>query len=74
MEGKWLQSIYHSPQDDMTQDFDFEAGARFGQVNFLVGYLVANQTERPAWTPGDFFGEKFGAARTPVPGGPTDEG
>jgi hypothetical protein len=61
---KWLTTIYHSPKDDMSQDFDFEEGARVTRMNFLVGYLVAQSRERPTWNEGDFFGEKFG--RTPT--------
>jgi hypothetical protein len=30
------------------------------QVNFLVGYEIANNPQRPRWNPGDFFGETFG--------------
>ena len=60
---KWLTSIYHSPKDDMSQDFDFEEGARVTRMNFLVGYLVAESQERPTWNPGDFFGEKFGRSQ-----------
>jgi hypothetical protein len=55
-----LQAIYHTPKDDFRQSLDFEAGAKLAQVNFLVGYQVANDASRPAWNPGDFFGEKFG--------------
>ncbi len=57
---QWLQSRYHTPKDDVNQPMDLNAAVKFAQVNFLVGYAVANQTARPAWTPGDFFGEKFG--------------
>jgi Zn-dependent M28 family amino/carboxypeptidase len=57
---EWLTTIYHSPKDDMSQDFDFAEGARYTRLYFLVGYLAANQPERPTWNPGDFFGEKFG--------------
>jgi hypothetical protein len=54
---KWRQTIYHKPQDDMSQPFDFESGAKYARYNFFLGYLVAQKTEKPAWNPGDFFGE-----------------
>ena len=54
---KWLQTTYHHPNDDMSQMFDFEAGAQFVRLNFLVSYLVAQDAEAPRWKPGDFFGE-----------------
>jgi hypothetical protein len=37
-----------------------DAGARFAQVNFMVGLDVANADERPRWNSGDFFGNEFG--------------
>jgi len=56
----WFKTIYHKPKDDMSQPFDFESGAKFARFNFLLGYLVAQQNERPIWNPGDFFGEHYG--------------
>jgi peptidase M28-like protein len=61
----WRREIYHSPQDDLSQPLDFESLAKFARVNFLVGYLVANRTRKPAWNPGDFFGAHFAAAARP---------
>lgn len=55
----FLANRYHQPQDDMNQAFDFQSGARFARCAFLVGYLVAEKTEKPAWNSGDFFGEKY---------------
>ncbi|GAB3985294.1 M20/M25/M40 family metallo-hydrolase [Spirosoma daeguense] len=56
----WRATIYHSPQDDMNQPFDFNAAAKHAQLQFLVGYLTAQSDQRPTWNNGDFFGEKFG--------------
>jgi hypothetical protein len=56
----WVATRYHKPQDDMNQPFDFESGAKFARYSFLVGYLIAQKNERPAWNPGDFFGEHYG--------------
>lgn len=60
---KWRAATYHKPQDDTSGVFDFEAGRKYVQLNFLIGYLVAQQTQRPTWNPGDFFGRPVGAAR-----------
>ena len=57
---KWRQTTYHKPQDDMNQRFDFESGAKYARFNFFLGYLIAQKTEKPAWNPGDFFGEHYG--------------
>lgn len=57
---KWRKTVYHTPQDDMNQPFNFVSGAKYAQYNFLLGYLVAQKTERPTWNPGDFFGDHYG--------------
>ena len=57
---QWSQSRLHTPGDDMDQTLDFSSFMQLAQLNFLIGYQVANETARPAWNPGDFFGEKFG--------------
>jgi Zn-dependent M28 family amino/carboxypeptidase len=57
---EWLRTRYHTPQDDVDQPMNFEAGARHAQLSFLVGLETANAEERPAWKAGDFFGKTFG--------------
>jgi len=49
---KWRQTIYHKPQDDMNQPFDFDSGAKFARCGFLLGYVVAQRNEKPTWNPG----------------------
>ena len=56
----WRSTTYHTPRDDMTQAFDFNAAATHVKLNFLTGYLIADEPERPEWNEGDFFGGKFG--------------
>ena len=58
----YRRDVYHKPNDDMSQSFDFEAGAAHARINFLTGWQVAQETARPSWNPGDFFGGLFGAA------------
>jgi hypothetical protein len=59
----WDNNFYHSPQDDMQQPgLDFEAAAALTRVGFLCGLYIAQQTERPRWNPGDFFGATFASA------------
>ena len=58
---KWEQTRYHHPGDDMNQPgLLFEEAAKFARYSFLCGYLVGNETQRPAWNKGDFFGERYG--------------
>jgi hypothetical protein len=60
---EWLATRYHTPQDDLGQPMDFEAGAKHAQLGFLVGLEIANADERPAWKKGDFFERTFGRKR-----------
>ena len=55
----WTTTIYHTPKDNMSQNFDFVSGVEGAQLNFLVGYEVAQQANRPRWNKGDFFGTTF---------------
>lgn len=56
----YRQNVYHTPFDEPDQGFDFEAGAAHARINFLTGYLIAQDVERPTWNEGDFFGGLFG--------------
>lgn len=56
----YVRLHYHAPSDDMSQQFDFDASVEFMQINFLVGYDVAQAPERPTWNMNDFFGRTFG--------------
>jgi Zn-dependent M28 family amino/carboxypeptidase len=58
----YRRDVYHKPNDDMSQAFDFDAGAQHARLNFLTGWMVAQETARPAWNAGDFFGGLFGRA------------
>ncbi|HEY6899370.1 MAG TPA: M28 family metallopeptidase [Puia sp.] len=56
----WRSTTYHTPKDDMNQPFDFDAAATHVRFNFLIGLLVGENTTRPSWNKGDFFGGRFG--------------
>jgi hypothetical protein len=58
-----IATRYHAPSDDMSQPFNFDATVQFMQMDFLVGYDVAQDPRRPAWKPGDFFGETFASKK-----------
>jgi len=51
----WRAKYYHKPQDDINGVFDFEAGKKYAQLNFLIGYLVAQDAKKPVWNTGDIF-------------------
>lgn len=58
--GHWRTDHYHSPNDDMSQPFDWPSGARFASMAFWATWLVADTQQSPRWNPGDFFGGRFG--------------
>lgn len=58
MVAKWRAKYYHKPQDDINGIFDFDAGKKYAQLNFLIGYLVAQGAARPVWNDGDIFSTK----------------
>ena len=59
--AKWEEERYHQPSDDMYQpNLDFAQAAKFARFNPLVGYMVAQASERPTWKKADFFGEHYG--------------
>jgi hypothetical protein len=57
---EWVATRYHAPSDDMNQPMNLDASVQFMQIDFLVGYDVAQDPKRPEWKAGDFFGETFG--------------
>jgi Zn-dependent M28 family amino/carboxypeptidase len=59
---KWkafLAKTYHSPKDDMSQPIDWESGARYARLNYLVSRELADAPQRPLWYKGDYFGDTF---------------
>jgi len=57
----WEETRYHQPQDDMDQPgLDFDAAAKYARFVFLCGWLITEDSQRPTWNKGDFFGEHYG--------------
>ena len=50
---------YHQPSDDLNLPFNFDAAARFAQLNYNIALEIANAQEKPTWNKGDFFGDTF---------------
>jgi len=55
----FLKKQYHSPQDSTDLPIDYQAGAKFAYVNWLIATEIANSSKRPTWNKGDFFGNTF---------------
>lgn len=49
------ENHYHKPSDEVNDSFVWSAGRKYAQLNFLVGYIVAQTPQKPTWVSGDFF-------------------
>ena len=61
----FLSTDYHKPTDDMKLPFDWKAGAKFAQINYLIASEIANAPQAPKWYGDSFFGRTLapGAAK-----------
>lgn len=57
--GDFFKNTYHKPGDDMSQDINWRAGARFAEANWRITSAMADSDTPPLWYKGDFFGELF---------------
>jgi Zn-dependent M28 family amino/carboxypeptidase len=57
--GDFLKNHYHQHSDEITLPINYQAAANFALVNMMIGLEIANQTARPQWHVGDFFGLTF---------------
>lgn len=60
---EFLGKTYHRPHDDLSQPINYEAGAKFALINWLILNDIANADERPTWNEGDFFGRTFAGTK-----------
>ena len=56
----FLATRYHNVGDDLSQNINWQAGAKFAQLNYLITREIADGTEVPRWFRGSFFGDAFG--------------
>lgn len=56
---------YHRPSDDMSNNLDFNAAARFAELNARIAVALANQDFRPLWKKDDFFARQFNGPMEP---------
>jgi len=61
-EAQWkhfLGKVYHTPGDDLGQKIDWNAAARYGELNYRISRTLADADQRPLWYRGDYFGDRF---------------
>ena len=66
--AKWdhfLSTDYHQPSDEIDQGIDWDALARFADLNYRIAKTMANGEVRTKWYEGNYFGDSFnpGGAR-----------
>lgn len=66
----FLNNEYHSPADDLTLPFNWQAGARFAELNFRITREIANAAEAPRWYGDSYFGRRFGGNQPRATRGP----
>jgi hypothetical protein len=59
----FLSTRYHNVGDDLSQNINWQAGAKFAQLNYLIAREIADGAEVPRWYQGSFFGDAFGAGQ-----------
>lgn len=60
---------YHKVGDDLSQDFHWNALARYAALNYRIASAIAEDDARPLWYEGNFFGNSFDpdGERAPAP-------
>lgn len=56
---KWMKKYYHTPFDDLDQDFSKEAFHMALKVNFLTTYYLANEIDSVKWNEDSWIYEKY---------------
>jgi hypothetical protein len=59
----FLRDTYHGPGDDLSLPFNWNAGARFVQLNYLIAREIADSAESPRWYSDSLFGDAFAGDR-----------
>ena len=65
----FLKTNYHKVSDDIRQPFDWQAGAKFAKINYLIAREIADADEAPRWYEGNSFGMRYAkdAPKAPRP-------
>ncbi len=57
---QFMLEHYHMPSDSAALPIHWPSFARLARFEARLGLAIANGDAKPAWLPGDFFGEIFG--------------
>nr|WP_280638972.1 M20/M25/M40 family metallo-hydrolase [Sphingomicrobium aestuariivivum] len=67
--GAFFAERYHQAGDDLSQPLQWDALAKYADLNYRIAETIAADEERPLWYAGTFFGDRFapGDARATRP-------
>jgi len=57
----FLATHYHKVSDDLNLPINWDAGAKFARINYLIAREIADAPEAPKWYADSFFGRTFAA-------------
>jgi hypothetical protein len=60
----FLARHYHQPSDQADLPFNWDAGAKFARINYLIAREIADAPEQPRWYADSFFGNTFAAGQS----------
>lgn len=65
----FLKDHYHQVSDEPTLPFDWNAGAKFARINYLIARELADAPQAPRWYEGSFFANAYAkdAPKAPRP-------
>jgi hypothetical protein len=71
----FLAHNYHKVSDQPDLPFNWAAGAKFAQINYLIAREIADGAEAPRWYEGNPYGDRFapGQPRAPAPVKPPED-
>ena len=53
----FLKTNYHKATDDLSQPINWQAGAKFARINYLIAREIADAPQAPRWYSDSFFGQ-----------------
>ncbi|RYE04192.1 MAG: M20/M25/M40 family metallo-hydrolase [Sphingomonadales bacterium] len=55
----FLATNYHKVSDQVTLPFNWDAGAKFARMNYLIAREIADGKEAPLWYEGNTYGDRY---------------
>jgi hypothetical protein len=63
----FLANHYHKVSDSLDLPINWNAGAKFARINYLIAREIADAPQAPRWFEGSFFGNLFAADQPKAP-------